>query len=191
MHVKTLYRDRTTHLIFALLDFFAHLAAHVPKPRVNFTRFQGALVGTRFKTASARACRHEPQAQRLKRVLRTDIEVCRLLKVGRCYRYIRKADLQIAISAQAEGPQLAVSRRSGDEIHPRPPNGDLRPTPDSRRKICQCLLRRTKRTNDRMVMPKCWTWPEATPASPICAELHSSAPGLLRVGTAYCALWRV
>ena len=27
-----------------------------------------------------------------------------------------------------EGLQLAVSRRSGDEIHPWPPNGGLRPT---------------------------------------------------------------
>jgi hypothetical protein len=27
-----------------------------------------------------------------------------------------------------EWPELAVSRRSGDEIHPWPPNGGLRPT---------------------------------------------------------------
>ena len=34
-------------------------------------------------------------------------------------------------------PFLAGSRRLGDEIHPRPPNGDLRPTPGFRRKIRQ------------------------------------------------------
>ncbi len=28
----------------------------------------------------------------------------------------------------SEGPEVAVPRRSGDEIHPWPPNGDLRPT---------------------------------------------------------------
>ena len=35
-----------------------------------------------------------------------------------------------------EGPQLAGSRRSGDEIHPWVPNGDLRPNPDTRRNVC-------------------------------------------------------
>jgi hypothetical protein len=37
--LKTQYRDGTTHVIFELLDFIARLAALVPKPRVNLTRF--------------------------------------------------------------------------------------------------------------------------------------------------------
>lgn len=37
--LKTPYRDGTTHVIFELLDFIARLAALVPKPRVNLTRF--------------------------------------------------------------------------------------------------------------------------------------------------------
>ena len=45
---KTPYRDGTTHVIFERgglpsLDFIAKLAALVPKPRVNLTRFHGVL----------------------------------------------------------------------------------------------------------------------------------------------------
>ena len=39
--LKTPYRDGTTHVIFEPLDFIARLAALVPKPRVNLTRFLG------------------------------------------------------------------------------------------------------------------------------------------------------
>ncbi len=37
--LKTPYNDGTTHVIFEPLDFIAHLAALVPKPRLNLTRF--------------------------------------------------------------------------------------------------------------------------------------------------------
>ncbi len=138
-------------------------------------------------------------AQRLNRVFRVDIETCRhcggaVLQIhresghSRCYRYIGKADIQLAVFRGAECPKLAdcveklgaknlreffqstparrvrcfgllshakqfevplranifvirkhrleassfstesaASRRSGDEIHPWPPNGGLRP----------------------------------------------------------------
>lgn len=39
--LKTPYNDGTTHVIFEPLDFIARLAALVPKPRVNLTRFHG------------------------------------------------------------------------------------------------------------------------------------------------------
>ena len=87
----------TTHVIFEPLDFIARLAALVPKPRVNLTRFHGvfapnskhrALVtsGKRGKGSKAKAS-DEPQtpaerraamtwAQRLKRVFNIDIETC-------------------------------------------------------------------------------------------------------------------
>jgi hypothetical protein len=41
--LKTPYSDGTTHVIFEPLDFIAKLAALVPKPRVNLTRFHGVL----------------------------------------------------------------------------------------------------------------------------------------------------
>jgi hypothetical protein len=39
----------------------------------------------------------------------------------------------MAIFQYAMGPFMAVSRRSGNEIHPWPPNGDLRPIAAGRR----------------------------------------------------------
>ena len=96
--LKTPYRDGTTHVIFEPLDFIARLAALVPKPRVNLTKFHGvfapnskhrALVtlAKRGKGKKLKAS-NEPQtsaerraamtwAQRLKRVFNIDIETCR------------------------------------------------------------------------------------------------------------------
>ena len=97
--LKTPYRDGTTHAIFEPLDFIAKLAALVPRPRVNLTRFHGvfapnskhrALVtparrgkGNKPKT-SDEAQEQMPAerraamtwAQRLKRVFNIDIETC-------------------------------------------------------------------------------------------------------------------
>jgi len=41
--LKTPYNDGTTHVIFEPLDFISRLAALVPKPRVNLTRFHGVF----------------------------------------------------------------------------------------------------------------------------------------------------
>ena len=97
--LKTPYRDGTTHVIFEPLDFIARLAALVPKPRVNLTRFHGvfapnskhrALVtpARRGKGGKKAEATDEPPtaierraamtwAQRLKRVFNIDIETCR------------------------------------------------------------------------------------------------------------------
>ena len=97
--LKTPYRDGTTHVIFEPLDFIAHLAALVPKPRVNLTRFHGVFAPNskhRARVTPAkrgRGGRHattaDPEertpaerrvamtwAQRLKRVFGIDIETC-------------------------------------------------------------------------------------------------------------------
>jgi hypothetical protein len=37
--LKTPYRDGTTHVVFAPLDFIARLAALVPRPRAHLTRY--------------------------------------------------------------------------------------------------------------------------------------------------------
>ena len=42
-HFETPWRDGTTHVVFEPLDFIARLAALVPKPRVNRTRFRGVF----------------------------------------------------------------------------------------------------------------------------------------------------
>ncbi len=41
--LKTPYSDGTTHVLFEPLDFIARLAALVPRPRVNLTRYHGVF----------------------------------------------------------------------------------------------------------------------------------------------------
>ena len=103
--LKTPYRDGTTQVAFdgaaiRPVDFIARLAALVPKPRVNLTRYHGVLAPNhrwrgmvtpakrgkgvkRIANTEVRspAERHAAMtwAQRLKRVFSIDIEVC-----GRC-----------------------------------------------------------------------------------------------------------
>ena len=99
--LKTPYRDGTTHFIFEPLDFIAKLAALVPKPRTNLTRFHGVFAPNskfRVRVAPAKrgsgrkrrqpagenwldktpAERHQSMTwmQRLKRVFNIDIEIC-------------------------------------------------------------------------------------------------------------------
>ena len=45
----------TTHVIFEPLDFIARLAALVPPPRVNLTRYHGVLAPNRYHLPDARA----------------------------------------------------------------------------------------------------------------------------------------
>ena len=98
--LKTPYRDGTTQVIFEPLDFIAKLAALVPKPRVNLTRFHGVFApnskhrvqvtpAKRGKGKKTNAPEDSPDptpaerraamtwAQRLKRVFNIDIETCR------------------------------------------------------------------------------------------------------------------
>ena len=83
-----------THVVFEPLDFIARLAALVPNPRVNLTRYHGVFAPNhplreqvtpahRGRRQAARA--EEPPAngpasmtwaQRLQRVFKIDIEIC-------------------------------------------------------------------------------------------------------------------
>ena len=103
--LKTPYRDGTTHIIFEPLDFIAKLAALVPKPRTNLTRFHGVFAPNskyRVRLTPAKRGRgrkrREPTGgnwldktpaerhvamtwmQRLKRVFNIDIETCERCK---------------------------------------------------------------------------------------------------------------
>ena len=111
--LKTPYRDGTTQVAFDPVDFMARLAALVPKPRVNLTRYHGVLApnhrwrgevtpakrgkgvkriaNTEVRSPAerhvARACpalSGMSWAQRLKRVFNIDIAVC-----GRCGGSVR------------------------------------------------------------------------------------------------------
>ena len=100
--LKTPYKDGTTHVIFEPLDFIARLAALVPKPRANLTRFHGVFVGVPHQPNSKHRALVTPSkrgksvrreitgderspveqhaamswAQRLKRVFNIDISIC-------------------------------------------------------------------------------------------------------------------
>ena len=90
--LKTPYRDGTTDVVFEPLDFMARLAALVPTPRVNLTRYHGVFAPNhrlREQVTPARRGRRDAEvaeevaphvamtwAQRLKRVFKMDIETC-------------------------------------------------------------------------------------------------------------------
>jgi hypothetical protein len=85
---KQPFRDGSTHVVLEPLDFIARLAALVPRPRLNLTRFHGVFAPN-FKhrrkivprRARGRVDTDKPPApmswmQRLKRVFAIDIETC-------------------------------------------------------------------------------------------------------------------
>jgi len=91
--LKTPYRDGTTHVVFEPMDFLARLAALVPKPQVNLTRFHGVFAAnSRFRSevtpgrrgrqsgplekTQAERRRAMNWAQRLKRVFNIDVDIC-------------------------------------------------------------------------------------------------------------------
>jgi len=85
---KRPFRDGSTHVVLEPLDFIARLAALVPRPRLNLTRFHGIFAPNfrhRSKIVPRRPQRridHDKPlapmswAQRLKRVFAIDIESC-------------------------------------------------------------------------------------------------------------------
>jgi ribosomal protein S27E len=95
--LKTPYRDGTTQIVFEPIDFVARLAALVPRPRVNLTRYHGVLASNHHWRADITPAgrgkgskrnhnveikspieRHAAMtwAQRLKRVFNIDVESC-------------------------------------------------------------------------------------------------------------------
>ncbi len=94
------YRDGTTHVIFEPVDFIAKLAALVPRPRVNLTRYHGVFApnskhrvwvtpARRGKGSQKTAADKDEKttvqshvamtwAQRLKRVFNIDVKTCRV-----------------------------------------------------------------------------------------------------------------
>ena len=91
--LKTPYRDGTTHVFFEPLDYIARLAALIPKPRINLTRYHGVFAPNsklRSQITLARRGRNTLQLdapkpnphqamnwmKRLKRVFNIDLENC-------------------------------------------------------------------------------------------------------------------
>jgi hypothetical protein len=87
--LKTPYDDGTTHVVLSPMEFMGRLAALVPRPRVNLTRFHGVfspnsklrehVVPGRLPKAqepTKRKAYAMTWAQRLKRVFSIEIEKC-------------------------------------------------------------------------------------------------------------------
>ena len=92
--LKTPYRNGTTHMVFEPLDFISKLAALVPTPRVNLTRFHGVFApNSQYRSAiiikkndnkhTTDETRTESEkrgamtwAVRLKRAFNIDIKTC-------------------------------------------------------------------------------------------------------------------
>jgi hypothetical protein len=85
---KQPFRDGSTHVVLEPLDFMSRLAALVPRPRLNLTRFHGVFAPN-FKSrhkvvprrSKGRVDSDKPRAPmswmlRLKRVFAIDIETC-------------------------------------------------------------------------------------------------------------------
>jgi Putative transposase len=105
--LKTPYRDGT-HVLFEPPDFIARLAALVPKPRVNLTRYHGVLApnsahraqvtkagrgrGARRSEDSTPAKRRASMswAQRLKRVFNIDLETKRGVRRGDAHHRLHR-----------------------------------------------------------------------------------------------------
>ena len=142
--LKTPYRDGTTHVVFAPLDFLARLAALVPKPRVHLTRYHGVFAphsrwrsaitpagrGSGATTAATRtpADRHRAMswAQRLKRVFKLDLAGCEncggQMRVIAC---IEDPAVIGRILAHLETRQPALAGEGRRPEARGPPQGDL------------------------------------------------------------------
>jgi hypothetical protein len=142
--VKVPWSTQTTHVIFEPLDFISMLAALVPKPRVNLTRYHGVFAPNsqnRARVTSARRGRGNktkapgPEgatpvashaamswAQRLKRVFNIDIEICRVC--GGSMKVIEDTLVIKKILAHLHGKGLYLEA-AGLPQSRAPPQGDL------------------------------------------------------------------
>jgi hypothetical protein len=142
--LKTPYRDGTTQVIFEPLDFIARLAALVPRPRVQLTRYHGVFAPHRALRAEitpagrgagkspaeikSPAQRHQAMswAQRLKRVLRLDLESCE--RCGGKLRVIASIEDPVVIGRMLDHRKQRPPRQCrGGLPHPArgPPQGVL------------------------------------------------------------------
>ncbi len=85
---KRPFRDGSTHVVLEPLGFIARLAALVPRPRLNLTRFHGVFAPNfkhraqivprrpKCRADADKPCAPMTWMQRLKRVFAIDIETC-------------------------------------------------------------------------------------------------------------------
>jgi hypothetical protein len=112
--LKTPYRNGTTHMVFEPLDFISKLAALIPAPRVNLTRFHGVFApNSQYRAVIVnQASSNQPSdksgrtegekrgamawAARLKRVFNIDMNTCE--SCGGAVKVIACIDNPVAIN---------------------------------------------------------------------------------------------
>jgi hypothetical protein len=137
--LKTPYRNGTTHVIFEPLDFISKLAALVPSPRTNLTRFHGLFAPnnkyragiinqpsenkTLEKTALTLAEKKGAMkwAARLKRAFNIDIKTCEIC--GGAVKVIACIDEPIAIKKILDHLQAYQSNQVMLPVNRAPPVG--------------------------------------------------------------------
>ncbi len=129
---KQPFRDGTTHVVLDPLDFIARLAALVPRPRLNLTRFHGVFAPNSNQREHI-VPRRQPKTQapdkplapmtwmqRLKRVFAIDIETC------------PKCGGKLRVIACIEDPDVIATIlehiRARDEVQPSQPRAPPRRT---------------------------------------------------------------
>ena len=149
---KTPWRDGTTDVVLEPLDFLARLAALVPRPRINLTRFHGLFapnsrlraritparrgrgaaiesptVGRDEAPSGAASLASSRWARRLKRVFGIDVESC-----PACGARLRiLACIEDRSTVDAILTHLACKASAGERLaaRPRAPPADAPPPP--------------------------------------------------------------
>jgi hypothetical protein len=122
---KRPFRDGSTHVVLEPLDFMARLAALVPRPRLNLTRFHGIFAPnfkhrhkivprrTRCKVDEDKPLAPMNWAQRLKRVFAINIESCP--ECGGKLRVIACTRNGFALPLRTFGPCMAAAPACAEE----------------------------------------------------------------------------
>jgi hypothetical protein len=140
--LKTPYRNGTTHMVFEPLDFISKLAALVPSPRVNLTRFHGIFApNSRHRATIIRTVSDNKPldktlqtaaekrgamtwAARLKRVFNIDMKVCEAC--GGAVRVVSCIDDPVVINKILSHLQLTEDNQIPLPASRAPPVGLLR-----------------------------------------------------------------
>ena len=155
--LKTPWRDGTTQIVLEPLDFVARLAALVPRPRLNLTRYHGilaphhrwraAITPARRGTGASRSSQTDDKtpaerhaamtwAQRLKRVFDIDLSTC--ARCGAAVRVIACIEEQEVIDkilaylrekeAKRPAPPILIPPPRAPPLTPASPPTDVAPT---------------------------------------------------------------
>jgi len=127
--LKTLYNNGTTHVVFEPLDFLARLAALVPRPRVNLTRYHGVFApNSAHRALVTRAGRGKGRADAARADVRPQGRAPRCDALGTAPEARVRHRRRDLCGLRRWDAHHRVHRRSdGDQGDPRAPGGQSAP----------------------------------------------------------------